>query len=436
MEAIVVSNKIKDDVEIKISGYKHSLVMVLCAALILNIEVVIDNVPKIKETEIFLEVLKMLGKKYKYSNGKIYLYNSSIWNKKIPERITKQVHGTIYLWPVLLFLNKSVKLFETGGCRIGDLNTFSGRPIEHMYSIMEKFGAYIADNTVYLDKNNELKTIDIREYSSDSDVLSGPLVSGATKTAILCALGSKERIVIKNPYMKADVLEMIEFLKECGVKVEFINDNLIMIPQKLKKRVQYKLTSDVSEIITFISFSQYHKVKINLTNISNIQIVKKALKQEIIYLNRMGMKIKWEKNVIKIFPTNNTKSLGTIHVNGETIYSDSQPFFVLSLIDSADKTIIVDDVWNNRFEYAKELEKVGEPIKIINNKTIELFSSEKKIKNTNSELIAKDLRGAACLLIYASKHIGQKVIGVEHIERGYDDFWLKLKQLGVEYNVN
>ena len=404
--------------------------------MLLNIDVTIDNVPDIKETEVFIRLLNLFGKKYIYHNNKLKMYQSDIQSIEIPDDITQLVHGTIYLLPVLLFINHTINIFQTGGCKIGNENTVSSRPVEHMLSIMQKFGAIRVGDSLFLQDEYRAAEVNIKDYSNDKNVLSGPLVSGATKTAILCALKAEGITIIRKPYMKADVLEMLQFIELSGGKYELKEETLKIIPPKTKKRIHYQLTSDVSEIVTFIAFAQFHKTSVVLNNICNETIIKKSLVHELLYFGKIGVSIEWRKKSLRIMSASEPKAIGMINVNGETIYSDSQPFFLLSLLDAENESIIEDDVWNNRFEYAKELKHAGEPIEFINNKTVRILGQNENVIDTKKTLVAKDLRGAACLLIYASKHIGQKVKNVEHIERGYDDFWGKMKKLGIEFDVD
>lgn len=430
----MINCNLKENIEIRIDGYKHSLIMIFCIILLLNIDVFLDNVPNIKERKVILKICDLLGKKYELYNNGIYFFKSQIKNVKLENDLTNQIHGTIYLLPVLLYHFRKIDIFESGGCRIGDANTYSTRPIKHVLTIMEKFGAYTNNFELNITQSYQSTEVNIMDYSVNKEVMCGPYVSGATKTAILCALVANGKTIIKNPYMKADVLEMLKFIRFIGGSIVYENDELTVYPITGDTlSIRYSICPDVTEIITYIAFSQYHKISLKLTNIS-FDIVDLALKDEFNYIKMMGINLCFGEDYIQVVPTKSVRAVDIV-ANATSIYSDSHPFFTLMLLDAKDNSSIQDDVWNNRLSYARELQRVGEGICLEGQNKILIIPSKRREANNDLRLIGEDLRGVACLLIYSSKYKGAVVEGIEHIERGYEDFWMKLNALGVQFQI-
>ncbi len=414
--------------KIRIGGYKHSFVVVVCAALMCNINVEISNVPEIKEKTVFIKILEILGKNISFSKNKLILFQSQVRKIKVPDNITNLVHGSMYFLPVLLNLNHEVQIFESGGCRIGDALNKSTRPIQHVLKVMKEFGAEIKDDYMFLEKYHGIH-IDIMEYSTATNELRGPYVSGATKTAILCALGANERTVIKNPYLKADVIELLQFAEQIGYVICKLPRKIIIDKKSNVRKdvLKYSLGSDVTEIITFISYAVYYNVEMLMENIT-VEFVKESLKKEFEYLQKMGIKIRFGNNTMRVYSHEDIKEVN-IDVTGESIYSDSQPFFALMLLRAKKESVIIEYVWKSRYEYAKEMQYAGANIRILDNKLI--------INQTLTEfgpvtLKSKDLRGAAVLTLFVLEREGSVIEGIEHIDRGYEFFWDKLRSLGIE----
>lgn len=257
------------------------------------------------------------------------------------------------------------------------------------------------------------------------------MCSGATKTAILAAVCTKKgTTIIHNPYPKPDVTELISFLSLVGFKiVENGRSIYITSPDELQEATHH-LISDVTEIITYISCSVYMKHPMTLNNIT-VDRVKKALKPELDYLNKMNIKLEWDRESLFIPYADQVKSID-IDVTSIGIYSDSQPFFTLMLLRGEKNSRITEHVWHNRFGYAEELKKLG--------LNLEVFENSVYIKPgypvQDNSLDAGDLRAAAVLILSALKTPGTTTINnVQHLTRGYEDFIDTLQSLGANIEV-
>lgn len=152
--------------------------------------------------------------------------------------LSQLIHGSMYLCPALLCSNGEFNYYGSGGCRIGN-GSNNERPVEHIMSVMKSFGASIEVNpvgvhgTCNIDNSREPVEINISNYSTAPGFLSGALVGGATKTAIIMSL-SREKVIIKDPYLKTDVLDMIAFIQLLGKKV-VVNQNELIISGEIHK---------------------------------------------------------------------------------------------------------------------------------------------------------------------------------------------------------
>ncbi|MHB9806396.1 hypothetical protein [Pantoea ananatis] len=419
---------------IDIAGFKHAATVIMAASVALRKDVRIINAPDILDTHIICDILNMLGGVCSY-NGKILTINCSNLNSwNIPNQLAEKVHGAIYLIPVLLGRFKQVSFSSFGGCAIGDNGE---RPIKHMLDVLAHFGANFLFNNGGISgciDNFKPCIIDIMDFSDLDDVLTGPLVSGATKTAILASMFVSKGITkILNPYLKPDVTELLEFLKLNDFNVQYnineivIHSPIVPIEMQSGHSATMTLLSDLSEIITYLTLSTLSMRKIFL-RCEKLERVVKGLQAELNLFASIGVRIHCNGNTIYAEPSYQLKA-SDIVVKSMGIYSDHQPFFTLLLCYANGKSTLEEKVWKNRFSYAHELNKMGSTI-TVNDSRITILPS--RLHSYTQYLEAQDLRSAAVLLVAAIIRNGETIInGSEHLERGYTNLVENLAKLGV-----
>lgn len=437
--AIIHPSKLQSTI-IRVSGYKHAATLIIAASLITPTLVThLSNLPNIDDVTFLIKIIQALGGSCDYSsNERTLIINSEgLCNYQVPEEYSQHIHGSIYFLPVLLGRFKKVTLGNCGGCPIGVDSALGKRPIEHMISVLEKFGAnvQVKFGTVSASITNFIAaTIDIQDYSDRPDILTGPCISGATKTAILAAAFVKQGTTkILNPYLKSDVIELLEYLKNVGYLIEY-NENMITLSSRTtieKRIVKHHLMSDISQIMTWLSVAIYHHIPLTLTHVT-VNKAQEGLKSELEYLRHMGVEITFNRDSLFLMRPSIIQQIN-IDVFSTSIYSDHQPFFALMLLTATGKSLIREHVWQLRFNYAKELLKLGLLLQIDKN-ILEITPSKPRFQN--KKLHAQDLRGAAVLIIAALGAPGiNQVKGIHHLNRGYEYFIHELIFMGAEIDV-
>lgn len=194
------------------------------------------------------------------------------------ETLGKRIHGSMYLCPPLLIALGKFEYYGSGGCQIGDSIDSHNRPFSHIASVIECFNHKISieSNRIIgnFGDNSDITELDIKNFSYSSEDLSGPLVGGATKTALLLSV-NKQKFIIKNPYLKTDVYDMIDFLRLIGKKID-ISDNSIVcsgnVMASSNQYIEFNLTQCISEIITYSTLAL-----INNTNLTFLDLNKKTI---------------------------------------------------------------------------------------------------------------------------------------------------------------
>lgn len=435
MYALVKRGHIAEKFSVDVPGYKHASSLVMIAAMVCNVDCTIQNIPNILDTKVMLNIMEKRGHKILYQNNTLEIKKSRGDIIVLDKEEANLIHNTMYMLPAFCPLQKEMFLPTTGGCRIGEGKN-SERPIEHIIDIMKKSGAEckVYNDGIYMSykKNISNINVDISEYSTDRNVPRGPCVSGATKAAIFVSMSSQGMCTIKNPYLKGDVISLLEFLKLAGFFVEMKNDTLY-ISRAFRKvsKINYEIISDPTVIITYICLSVYLGIPLVLDNISE-KTISRELKNDIDFLHQIGVDIVCESD--KVFVScKNSIHKGVLDICCGNILSDHQPFYALLMSKGNEGGKITDSVWTNRFSYAIELNKILNSFRI-EGSTLHITPGENK--EGEYALYGADLRATAVLLIATAARDDISIVyGLEHLERGYEDFLEKLKLIGVDIQI-
>ncbi|MEM9546933.1 MAG: hypothetical protein AAGA77_13215 [Bacteroidota bacterium] len=438
MKKVVIRRSDLIDGEFKVSGYKHASNVVICAAMATAGSIQINNIPKISDTEVLCQIIKILGGASQFEGESLIVDCSDLDQWEIPADLSILSHASIYLMPVILGKLGKVKIGKTGGCMIGDDKKNGERPVNHMLSVLSKFGATFNESSGFIHGTSNTFTaceIDISDYSTRQDVVTGPLISGATKTAILAALLTEEGVTtIKNPYQKPDVTELLEFASNNGYDVDFTTERIKIYKNKEHVKLKtHDLLDDISTIMTYITTALYNEISIKI-RLRQPQKVQKGLKAEMEVFRKMGVKLIWNDNLL-IIPKNQEIKSTNIEVTSMSIYSDHQPFFALLLTKANDKSSITEYVWKKRFSYARELNKLSS-INPFTDDGRKLEIQPAMLSNGSKILVAEDLRSAAVLLLASLGVEGSTMVeNIDHLARGYENLIGDLIQLNANIKL-
>nr|WP_275107385.1 hypothetical protein [Sulfobacillus harzensis] len=418
--------------EIPIMGYKHAAVQLIAAATILREPVRLTNVPGVTDVYILSEIVKTAGGICSFKNGSLYIDSRPMRGTRIPSELSQKIHGALYLIPAFLKTSGKVEFREFGGCQIGDSVDQGARPIHHVLSVVERFGGrfYVSDDGV-VGICSEFKpcTIDVLSYSGDGN---GPLVSGVTKTAILCAIScdhGESRIL--HPYLKLDVLELLDFIAERGFEVRRSAEEIRISKRNVgsgrwSSNFPHRIAPDVSEIMTFITLGVHTHTPVILTNVDYRAMA--GLHAELSLLEAMEVPVEWTATGVHVWPRQVVQSQNIV-VTSTGIYSDHHPFFALMLTHGRGTSTIQELVWRDRFAYLPGLNLMGADIRR-DGPTITIHPS--RLDRGGQTVFASDVRAAAVLLIGSLTTPGTTTVtGIHHIDRGYENLFAKLRRLGV-----
>ena len=395
--------------EVNISGSKNASLPII-ASTILNSDITrLYNVPKINDTQITLHILKILGCKIKVNSGKIEISSKNMNKTEIPEDLMRQMRSTVVLAGAILGRFKEVKFSYPGGCEIG------ARPIDLHLSAFRKLGIEVEENCGFIHcKCDKIIGTNIN--------LDFPSV-GATENIILATVLAEGTTIINNAAMEPEITDLANCLIKMGAKIYGAGTNIIKIVgvEKLKG-TGYKVMPDRIEAGTFLCAAAITGGNVKVNNIVYSDLVPVIHK-----LEEAGCKICEGKNFLQIQGPKKLKAIEIKTMPYPGFPTDLQQIFGSMLTVAKGTSVIIENIFENRYKYISELKRLGAKITVEGKMAV----IEGKRKLTGANVKSYDLRGGAGLLIAGLVAKGRtKIDNIEYILRGYENIDQKLRILG------
>ena len=397
---------------LKISGSKNASLPILAASLLSKKKIKLINLPQVKDIKTMLTLLESLGSRVKKVGKKTIIDNINQKKTEANYNIVRLMRGSfLVLGPLLAKFGKA-KVSSPGGCSIGV------RPIDIHLNALTKLGVKIkiVDGYVIAKAPQGLKGAKIRF----------PKISvGATENLIIAASLAKGTTILKNCAIEPEIKDLTNFLFKIGCNIKWISKRSIRIVGVNQiNEATYSVMFDRIEAGTYLIAAAVTEGNLKIRNVSpNI------LKSEIKILRKIGSKVKIKKNEIHIKGNKNIKSVNIQTAPWPGLATDLQAQIMVLLCKANKKSIIQENIFENRFMHVSELNRMGAKISIVGNRALIKGNTE----FAPAELMATDLRASVSLILAALSAKGKSVINrIYHLDRGYENIEKKLKKVGAQ----
>jgi len=397
---------------IKISGSKNSSLPVLASTLLSNKKISLLNLPNVKDIETMILLLQSMGSKIKFNKKKkiIKIDNSKNINTFASYNLVKTMRAGILVLGPLLARFRKAKVSLPGGCAIG------ARPVDIHLKALSKLGV-------------KYKIIDGYIHAKAPKGLIGNTVKfskisvGATENLIIASCLAKGKTILKNCAIEPEIKDLINFLRKMGCNIKWTGKRTITIVGVNKLvNLKYNIMFDRIEASTYIIAAALTGGNLIIRNIkSNI------ISTEINILKKIGVKIKVKENEVRVNGTKKIRSIKLKTAPYPGFPTDLQAQLMVLLCKADGISEINEQIFENRFMHASELNRMGARINIVGNKAIIMG-------NTNfeaAELMATDLRASVSLILAALTSKGRsRIHRIYHLDRGYENLEKKLSKVG------
>ena len=400
--------------EVKISGSKNSSLPILAATILFNKPVVLKNLPRVKDIDTMINLLRSLGSRIILSKDRriAKIYNKTKLKTFASYSLVKTMRGSILVLGPLIARYYKSKISLPGGCLIG------ARPINYHLESLKKLGmSYILKDGYILAKSTgKLK----------GTIIKFPRITvGATENSIIAACLAKGTTILKNCAIEPEIKDLTNFLNLAGAKISWVGRTCKVVGVDRLNSLEYSVMADRIEAGTFCVAATLAKGNLKISNFDA-----KIIKTELELLRRFGAKIKFQKKKIFIKGPEKIRSIKNIKTKEfPGIATDLQSQLMVLMCKANGKSSITENIFENRFMHVAELRRLGAKIDLKNNKAYVSGNT----KFIGAELMSSDLRASVALVIGAIVSKGTSIINrIYHLDRGYESIENKLKKVGVK----
>ncbi len=404
---------------VKVSGAKNSALKIMAASIMAKGATLLENVPEIDDVYTMIEVLRKLGADVTFEGNRLTINPQNIASFEAPYELVRKMRASILVAGPLLSRFGQVKIAIPGGCNIGS------RQIDLHLKGFEVMGAKskTEHGYVYLKAANCLLKKKLKGARIDLDFPS----RGATENIIMSATLADGTTLINNAAREPEIIDLANYLNKCGAQITGAGSHSIKIDGvEGLKGTAYRVMPDSIEAGTFIGAAALcaKEVIIEDAVYDNIEIFCDKLAGVGVGITKIDdCTIKVVKPRAAIKPA----FVSTLPFPG--FPTDLQPIIsvILSLADG--NSIVTENVFENRFMYVDELNRMGASIKIDGHHAV--ITGVEKL--SGAPVTAFDLRAGAALAVAGLAASGKtEVHDAYHIQRGYEAFDKKLQSIGAD----
>ena len=411
MEKLVITGPTPLKGEVNISGAKNSAVAILPATLLIDGVCTINNVPNIVDIKLSCEILEGLGAKINWINkNSLEIDTRNITKTVAPIELTRKFRASYYLIGSMLGRKKEIEVGLPGGCNLGP------RPIDQHIKGFEALGA----NVEIVGGNVKAKTDKLVGTSIYMDIVS----VGATMNVMLASVLAEGTTTIDNAAKEPHIVDLANFLNTMGADIRGAGTDVIKINgvKKLTGGKSYSVVPDQIEAGTFMLAAVASRGDVTIKN-----CITKHLECITAKILEIGGNVEAGEDSLRVWCTDRPSKavIKTLPYPGFPTDLQAQMGVVLSTADGT--SIINESIWESRFQYTNELNKMGAQITSQGKSAI--FEGVEKLYGAS--VYSTDLRAGAALIIAGIIAEGKtEIYNLGHIDRGYENIECKFKKLG------
>lgn len=420
--------------EISVAGAKNVALKVLVASILTDEEMVIHNVPQIRDVFFMLEVLKVLGVESTVDGHTVRVIHKHIQDAKVPLEVGARLRASSMVMGPLLARYGSAVTPNPGGCRLG------ARPIDRHIDALKEMGAdisYHSDDGYFYGKTKGLHGATVR-FTKNTHT--------GTETLILAAALSRGQTVLENAAEEVEIDDLITCLTQMGAKIRRVEPRKIIIDGVSSLHgTEFTIMPDRNEEVTFAVAAVVTGGNILVKNSSrnNLSAFLSA------FTKAGGHYQPVDVSTTRYLSDGVLRPVDIVTGAYPGFMTDWQAPWAVLMTQARGVSTIHETVFESRFSYVSELKKMGADInfydpKVGDPETFYNFNWADRVPGFhqgiritgptrlhNAVLEINDLRAGATLVLAALSASGESIIhGVEQVDRGYEKIEERLRKLG------
>lgn len=410
MEALIVNGGRPLRGTVEISGAKNAVLPILAATMVRGGRYVLRNCPAITDVELAAEIIRTLGGTVERAGRTLYVDTVEADGWRIPGSLMARMRASVLFLGALLARFGRAALTMPGGCPLGR------RPIDLHLEAMARMGASVTM------REGEIFCTASQLHGCTVDFLF-PSV-GATENALLAATACCGKVVLRGAAREPEVTDLIGFLRSMGAEIEGAGTDLLTIRgQTDLDGTTYTILPDRIESATYLCAAAACGGEVTL-NAADGSLLLPVLET----LARAGCRIKLRRDQITLRSDGGLQGAGAIETAPYPGFpTDVQAPMMAALLRAGGESRITETVFERRMSHVAQLRRFGAEISVSG--PTALIRGVEQLHPARAE--GEDLRGTAALILAALQAEGEStVLGLKHLDRGYDNLEGNLRRLG------
>lgn len=413
-ERIVVLGGVPLRGKVQVSGSKNSSLPILAASLLAaKGQSVLHNVPHIADVETMCDMLVALGAKVQRQDHTVVIDAQHLKSHCAPADLVRRMRASFYVAAPLLARMRKAEVPLPGGCVLGS------RPVNYHIDAFKKMGARInVEHGAMHGKADSWHGAEIYLEPKNSSV-------GATVNIMMAACLATGTTTIENAAREPEVTNLAQFLNKMGGRIEGAGTATITIEGVAELHAaEHDIYPDRIEAGTYLAAAGVTKGDVTVQGINPAHLS--------IYVNALsdaGLRVTTGDDWIRAEYRGPLQAAEVSTAPFPGFATDLQPPFLTMMCLAEGRSVIIENLYDGRFNYVPELLRMGADIDLTENTAI--VRGVERL--SGAEVQSTDLRAGAALVLAGLAAEGRtEVTNVGYIDRGYENFVEKLSQLGAQ----
>jgi len=396
---------------IRISGAKNAALPTMAACLLTAEEVVLRNIPDVRDIQTTRKLLEAMGVESEGSGGhhKIALRARELSHPQADYELVKTMRASTLVLGPLLARTGSARVSLPGGCAIG------ARPIDLHLKGLEKLGATLRQEHGYVIA--EAKRLQGNHYTFDKITVTG------TEDVLMAAVLARGETVLNNCALEPEVVDLAALLVKMGARIEGAGTPTIRV-QGVEQLggANHSIIADRIETGTFVIAALITGGALRLTHCQP-----EHLQSLIERLEEAGASITRGEQTLTVAAGAKLRAVDVTTAEHPGFATDLQAQYMALMTQAEGTAVVTETIFENRFMHALELSRMGANIKIEGNRAV----VRGRVRLAGAAVLASDLRASASLVLAALAAEGETIIDrIYHLDRGYERLEEKLRGAG------
>jgi len=400
---------------VRVSGAKNAALPCMAAALLTDEPVILENIPQVRDIQTTRNLLAAMGAEVELGYGRAQhrttIHCENLTTPEASYELVKTMRSsTLVLGPLVARCGRA-RVSLPGGCAIGS------RPIDMHIKGLEQLGAKITQEHGYIEAT--------ADRLKGTEIVFDKITVTGTEDLLMAATLAEGETILRNCAREPEVADLADLLNKMGANIEGAGTPTIHVKGVSKlKGAKHRIIPDRIEAGTFLIAGAMTGGDLNIAGCDPAH-----LEAVIGKLHAVGIKTKSTADSVRVMGDNpfTASDMSTEEFPG--FPTDMQAQFMALATQAEGTSIIIENIFENRFMHAQELVRMGANIKIEGRRAV----VRGKTPLSAAAVLASDLRASASLVLAALVADGETIIDrVYHIDRGYENIEEKLRAVGAQ----